>query len=610
MAINKKLIHFQTMANFNSQMSAGNILGTSIVFIKDAKKIWTHGEFYDCGETDLSEYITESELNSKSFATTIQLNDKVDKVSGKQLSTEDFTSALKTKLEGLSNYDDTELSEALSTLRGDFDKLVSGDTTTAIKTFNEVIAFLDGIQDTQDLAGIIASIEQQIAGKYTKPSGGIPASDLAPDVFLQGEKGEKGDTGPKGEDGVGITSVVQTTTSSVDGGSNVVTVTLSDGKTSTFTVKNGSKGSQGEKGDKGDTGAEGPQGVQGIQGPKGDTGADGAQGPKGDQGEQGPKGDKGDKGDTGAAGTNGTNGVSVSSVKQTTTSTADGGTNVVTVTLSNGTTSTFNVKNGSKGSNGTNGTNGKDGANGATFTPSVDSAGNLSWTNDSGLTNPPTVNIKGPKGDKGDAGSGGGGGSDSSVFITHFTVSEFVGGNIDPTDEQVEAIRDAARQNKIIGLLTEGDSGFLVSEYYYFETEDHWFFSLTIINNGASYNNSMNKFDPYFRFARLQIQPFKPLVESILVDEDGRAIADSYNKDNLTVMVDGECRYLMIGEVGFEFGMTVRFFTGEDCTIEYWGNWANGVIPTIEPYTAYEMSIVWGVDYNLCAVLTPFKYAE
>lgn len=106
------------------------------------------------------------------------------------------------------------------------------------------------------------------------------------------------------------------------------------------------------------------------------------------------------------------NGVGIASVKQTTTSTADGGTNVVTVTLSNGTTSTFNVKNGSKGSSGTNGTNGKDGADGedgVTFTPSVDSAGNLSWTNNGGLTNPPTVNIKGPKGDKGDAGEGGGG---------------------------------------------------------------------------------------------------------------------------------------------------------------------------------------------------------
>lgn len=115
-----------------------------------------------------AEYVTETELTNKGYATTSALNNKVDKVSGKQLSTEDFTSTLKTKLEGLSNYDDTELSEALSTLRGDFDKLVSGDTTTAIKTFNEVIAFLDGIQDSQDLSSIIASIEQQIAGKMDK----------------------------------------------------------------------------------------------------------------------------------------------------------------------------------------------------------------------------------------------------------------------------------------------------------------------------------------------------------------------------------------------------------------------------------------------------------
>lgn len=96
------------------------------------------------------------------------LSNKVDKVEGKGLSTEDFTTILKQKLEGLSNYDDTAISQAVDKLRTDLDALVSGDTTTAIKTFNEVIAFLDGIQDTQDLSGIIASIEQQIAGKMDK----------------------------------------------------------------------------------------------------------------------------------------------------------------------------------------------------------------------------------------------------------------------------------------------------------------------------------------------------------------------------------------------------------------------------------------------------------
>lgn len=96
------------------------------------------------------------------------IGNKVDKVDGKQLSTEDFTTLLKQKLDGLSNYDDTEIQEAVSKLRTDFDTLVSGDTTTAIKTFNEVIAFLDGLEDTEDLASIIASIEQQIAGKMDK----------------------------------------------------------------------------------------------------------------------------------------------------------------------------------------------------------------------------------------------------------------------------------------------------------------------------------------------------------------------------------------------------------------------------------------------------------
>ena len=46
---------------------------------------------------------------------------------------------------------------------------------------------------------------------------------------------------------------------------------------------------------------------------------------------------------------------------------------------------------------------GAKGESGATFTPSVSSAGVLSWTNDKGLNNPSAVNIKG---DKGEAGKG------------------------------------------------------------------------------------------------------------------------------------------------------------------------------------------------------------
>lgn len=148
--------------------------------------------------------------------------------------------------------------------------------------------------------------------KATYMSDGSTVEDAINQIGTGG--GEQGPQGPKGDDGVGIASVVQTTTSSEDGGSNVMTVTLSDGTKSTFTVKNGSKGSQGDKGDKGDTGAT--------------------------------------------------------------------------------------------GANGTNGKDGADGEDGATFTPSVDANGNLSWNNNKGLENPPTVNIKGPKGDSGEGGGG------------------------------------------------------------------------------------------------------------------------------------------------------------------------------------------------------------
>ena len=62
---------------------------------------------------------------------------------------------------------------------------------------------------------------------------------------------------PSGKDGVGIQSVVQTTTSTEDGGTNVVTVTTSDGTSSTFQVKNGSKGSTGKAGADGHTPVKG-----------------------------------------------------------------------------------------------------------------------------------------------------------------------------------------------------------------------------------------------------------------------------------------------------------------------------------------------------------------
>ena len=71
----------------------------------------------------------------------------------------------------------------------------------------------------------------------------------------QGEKGEKGDKGndgvdgadgANGTDGVGIEDVEQTTVSNVSGGTNVITVSMTDGTKAEFEVKNGAKGSTGK----------------------------------------------------------------------------------------------------------------------------------------------------------------------------------------------------------------------------------------------------------------------------------------------------------------------------------------------------------------------------
>ena len=169
-------------------------------------------------------------------------------------------------------------------------------------------------------------------------------------AMLKGPEGKQGIPGIDGQDGIGIQSVEQTTTSTEDGGTNVVTVTKTDGATSTFYVRNGSRGSTGPAGSDGqdgvsptigengnwyvgqtDTGvaATGPQGIQGEIGPQGPRGETGVQGPAGadgitptigdngnwylgevdtgkpSRGETGPAGPQGETGQTGPRGPKG-----------------------------------------------------------------------------------------------------------------------------------------------------------------------------------------------------------------------------------------------------------------------------------------------------------------
>ena len=111
--------------------------------------------------------------------------------------------------------------------------------------------------------------------------------------------------GGTGTDGVGILSVVQTTTSTADKGENVVTVTLTDGRSSKFSVLNGSRGA------------------------------------------------------SGSPGTNGVDGKGINSITVSETP-ADGGANRVTINMTDGTSKSFSVLNGRTGSAGPQGEPGKD----------------------------------------------------------------------------------------------------------------------------------------------------------------------------------------------------------------------------------------------------------
>jgi hypothetical protein len=193
------------------------------------------------------------------------------------------------------------------------------------------------------------------------------------------------------------------------------------------------------KGPQGNTGPQGVQGERGLQGEQGPQGAKGDTGPyftpsvnaagdlswtnngdlenpstvniKGPKGDIGPQGEQGDVGPQGPQGNTGPQGVQ-----------------------------------GERGLQGEQGPQGAKGDTGPYFTPSVNAAGDLSWTNNGDLENPSTVNIKGPKGDIGPQGEQ---------------------GDVGPQGPQGPAGRDGFIR-KFSGSLT--NSGWVQSgEQYYFQ---------------------------------------------------------------------------------------------------------------------------------------------
>jgi uncharacterized protein (TIGR02145 family) len=216
-----------------------------------------------------------------STAATTALATKVDKVSGKELSTNDYTTVEKTKLAAITG-----------TNTGDQD-LSAYATTTQLATkanASDVAASLATKVDKENGKGLssndyttaekikLASITGDVAGP-TGPAGPTGATGPTGPAGPQGPIGLTGPTGPAGATGpqgpIGLTGAAGATGS--QGPIGIIGAT-------------GSQGPIGLTGPAGNDGAVGPQGATGAQGPIGLTGPAGATGPQGPIGAAGANG--------------------------------------------------------------------------------------------------------------------------------------------------------------------------------------------------------------------------------------------------------------------------------------------------------------------------------
>ena len=321
-----------------------------MIKITSIDKITVNGTEYnieDAAARSSIENIINNLVNPENYATKTELNNKVDKVTNKGLSTNDLTDELK------SQYNIAYTHSQTNHFDGNYNNLTNKPNIPSINGLATETFVTNKIAEAQlnkgevDLSGYVTkktgnadqitfsdgqTFQAKLnAGTLKGPKGDTGAIGPKGDTGaqgpkgatgaqgLKGDKGDKGDTGaqgPKGDTGdTGATPTIKigTVTTGNAGTSAAVTSSVS-GTTTTFNFtipkgNTGAIGAKGDKGDKGDTGAQGPQGAKGAtgpQGPKGDTGATGATGPKGAKGDTGATGPKGADGLTTSIKVNGT----------------------------------------------------------------------------------------------------------------------------------------------------------------------------------------------------------------------------------------------------------------------------------------------------------------
>lgn len=339
-----------------------------------------------------------------------ELSNKVTKVAGKGLSTNDFTDQWRNKLEGIAagaevnvqaNWDQTVttaddfiqnkptipentsdlvndsgfITAALAPVQG-----VKGSAESAYRTGNVSISKanigLDNVDNTSDAdKPISTAVQTALDAKQGKLTAGANITIDANNVISS--------TGGGGG-GTGGHTILNASGSAMPqrGKIQFTNTTVTDDETADKTVVAGIKGDtgdtgpQGPKGDTGDTGPQGPKGDTGDTGPTGATGngissavlnADytltlnftdgtsyttptpirGATGATGPQGDTGPTGPTGPQGPTGETGPAGATGNGISSITKTGTV---GLVDTYTIAFTDGTSTTFTVTNGQDGS--------------------------------------------------------------------------------------------------------------------------------------------------------------------------------------------------------------------------------------------------------------------
>lgn len=166
-----------------------------------------------------------------------QLNSKVDKVSGKELSTNDLTNALK------QNYDSAYSHSTSTHAPANAEK----NTIVTIKQNGKNLTPDDN--RIVDLGTVLTGGEQTSTSSADGGSNVYTFSNGSTITVKNGSKGSQGNHGKDGTNGTNGTSVTvaSVSESDTDGGNN--TITFSDG--TSITIKNGTKGAKGDKGDAG-----------------------------------------------------------------------------------------------------------------------------------------------------------------------------------------------------------------------------------------------------------------------------------------------------------------------------------------------------------------------